>query len=125
MYDDKKLKNKLKEELKGYESAGDIDELYNMITPNSLVSVALREIIGTLSDSQINHIRIGYGKNLTQAYEYAAVKGEVCRLVYIYFSELRFRELSQFIYSLDKDIIWGYTLDNDSGHRVKLVMIFN
>lgn len=117
----------LKELFKGYKLEGDIYELYNLTTLNSRIAVHLRDIFCALSKCKINHIRVGYGDSLTEAYQKAEIKGCTCRLVHFHLSNGFFgvHHIYNFITGIGKEIIFGCALNGMNGYRVKLVMIFN
>lgn len=117
----------LSDKLKDYRIEGDITELYNVIFSDARIMIHLRDIILALSDCRTNHIRVGYGKTLHEAYKENASEVNVCRLVHIFCSEegLEVEDLYNFIYSLGNNIIFGYTVDNTIGCKMKLVLILN
>lgn len=117
----------LKDQLKGYNIDGDIVELWNVLLSNAFVLTTLNDILSVLSDDKANYIRVGYGETLEQAYKSGLADDMICRLVYVYFPTdgLRLAEFNNFISSLDKDIIWGCSIDNTIVCGFKLVMIFN
>lgn len=87
----------------------------------------LNDILSVLSDDKANYIRVGYGETLEQAYKSGLADDMKFRLVHVYFPTdgLRLAEFNNFISSLDKDIIWGCSIDNTIVCGFKLVMIFN
>lgn len=117
----------LSDKLKGYRIEGDIVELYNVIFSNARIMIHLRDIIHALSDCSTNYIRVGYGETINEAYKETGTKGNACRLVHIFCSEegLAVEYLYNFISSLGEDIIFGYTVDNAIGCKIKLVLILN
>lgn len=115
------------ERLKDYKIIGNISELENIINPNARLSTTLDDLLSVLSKERDNYVEVGYGENLSAAYQNASVSDRKCRLVHVFFSHnsgIGIQEFHNFIKSLGNDVIFGFTYD-DVESMVKLVMICN
>lgn len=114
------------ERLRTYNIEGDVSELENIINSNARIFTTLRDVLSVLTKDKTNYIMVGYGESLTDAYNDALVEERVCRLVHIFYSDWSYADISklnEFIGSMDKDIIFGCSMDKKLERSIKLVML--
>lgn len=114
------------ERLRAYKIEGDVSELENIINSNARIFTSLRDMLSVLSKDKTNYIMVGFGESLTDAYNDALVANRTCRLVHIFCSDWSYasmHELNEFIGSIDKDIIFGCSMDEKLERGIKLVML--
>lgn len=114
------------ERLRAYKIEGDVTELENIINSNARIFTSLRDVLSVLVKDKTNYIMVGYGESLNDAYNDASVEKRACRLVHILCSDWSYAsmyELNEFIGSMGKDIIFGYSMDKKLERSIKLVML--
>lgn len=114
------------ERLRAYKIEGDVSELENIINSNARIFTTLRDVLSVLVKDKTNYIMVGYGESLTDACNDASVEKRICKLVHIFYSDWSCADISklnEFIGSMDKDIIFGCSMDKKLEHSIKMVML--
>lgn len=111
--------------LKDYKITGNFTVLRSIINPKSRLSTTLDDLLSVLSEERENYIAVGYGENLSSAYQNVTSSDKICRLVHAFFPHdlgIVIHEFYNFIKKLRNNVIFGFSYD-DTDNRVKLVMI--
>lgn len=100
------------ERLKNYTIIGNAEELNGIIRHESMVRIAIREILAVLEKNRPNYVVVGVQR----------IEGKKCRLVYIYLTEgIGISELVGLIEGFGEDVIFGY----GKGDELKIVSVWN